>query len=113
MIWKSEHEKDVRVQDKSGWINLDDYKKIEGRSGVYIFADNNKDVKYIGKAGAGRLVLEYLILFEIYSAMYRGKGLGATIVKGLYTNSGKAALSLEKSLIQIYNPIQNINLIKD
>jgi hypothetical protein len=58
-------------------------------------------VKYIGKAGAGRMVN------EIQSAIDRGKDYGATRVKALYTNSSDRALVLEQALIAKYNPPNN------
>jgi len=46
---------------------LENYGKLEFRAGVYIFANASLQTKYIGKAGAGRMVL------EIDSAIRRGR----------------------------------------
>jgi len=91
-----------RVVDTSATIDLDNYKDLEARAGVYIFMNIDGEVKYIGKAGAGRIV------DEIYNAMYRKKDLGATTVKVLYTNSDLNALSLESELIDTYDPPNNL-----
>jgi len=78
---------------------------LDEQAGVYIIADRNRNVKYIGKAGAGRLNV------EAKSAMKcRNKGRGASIIKTLITNSNAKALSLEKYLIKKYQPANNINL---
>ena len=80
-------------------------KKLPDRAGVYIYADINHQVKYIGKAGAGRLNL------EAKSAMNtRDKAKGATLVKALITNSDAKAISLEKYLVKKYQPPNNIRL---
>ncbi len=101
MEWNSNDNRDYRVVSSSYWRQLNNYSDLEARSGVYIFADINKQVKYIGKAGARRMVL------EIESALQRGKGYGATQVKALYTNSDANALSLERDLLSKYNPPNN------
>jgi excinuclease UvrABC nuclease subunit len=110
MKWNNKDESDLKIQKVSEWTPLDQYKELEHKSGVYIFADDNYDVKYIGKAGARRLVLEHTHVFEIYSAISRSKDDGATQVKTLYTNSNEFAKKLETELIQIYNPNNNIYL---
>jgi len=102
MIWNSNDNRDYRVVSHANWRLLNNYADLEARSGVYIFADVNKQVKYIGKAGARRMV------DEIYSAIQRGKGHGATQVKALYTNSDAIALSVENDLISKYNPPNNL-----
>jgi len=101
MIWDIRDQQDRRVVDYSGWLNLENYENLENKSGVYIFADANHDVKYIGKAGAGRMV------DEISNAISRGKNTGATLVKALYTNSSENAQSLETDLINKYDPPNN------
>lgn len=102
MIWNSNDTNDYRVVSHAYWRQLNNYSDLEDRAGVYIFADVNKQVKYIGKAGARRMVL------EIESALRREKGYGATQVKALYTNSDANALSLERDLINNYNPPNNL-----
>lgn len=102
MIWNANDTNDSRVVSHAYWRQLNNYGDLEARSGVYIFADVNKQVKYIGKAGARRMVL------EIESALNRRKGYGATQVKALYTNSDANALSLERDLINKYNPPNNL-----
>ena len=102
MQWDIDDHQDWRVVDYIRWLNIDNYRNLEERAGVYIFADVNHQVKYIGKAGAGRMVQ------EIYNAIYRDKGRGATLVKALYTNSSSNAGSLEARLIEKYGPPNNL-----
>lgn len=102
MQWETSDHQDWRVVDYTRWLNISNYQNLEARAGVYIFADVNHQVKYIGKAGAGRVV------DEIYNAIYRGKNRGATRVKVLYTNSNSNATSLEAKLIEKYNPPNNL-----
>jgi len=78
---------------------------LDNQAGVYILADRNQNVKYVGKAGAGRLNV------EAKSAMKnRNKGKGASMIKTLITNSDTKAKSLEIYLIRKYQPSNNINL---
>jgi excinuclease UvrABC nuclease subunit len=124
MKWDIEDECDSRVIKATGWIPLKAYKNIlEDRAGVYIFADNEFDVKYLGKAGAGRMVVENTItkikeevanlFFEVYSAIKRKKNTSATLVKALYTNSDAVALEYEQELIKKYTPPNNgVDLLK-
>jgi uncharacterized protein YwgA len=81
---------------------LENYGKLEFRAGVYIFANSSLQTEYIGKAGAGRMVL------KINSVIRRGKAFGATLLKALYTNSDANALSLENVLRVKYNPPNNL-----
>jgi len=102
MQWDISDHQDWRVADNTRWLNIINYQNLKARAGVYIFADVNHQVKYIGKAGAGRIV------DETCNAIYRGKNRGATQVKVLYTNSNSNALSLETKLIDKYNPPNNL-----
>lgn len=102
MAWDSSDHSDYRVVAYTGWKYLENYGTFEYRAGVYLFANVNLQIKYIGKAGAGRMVI------EIESAIGRGKAYGATQVKALYTNSDANALSLENDLIGKYNPPNNL-----
>lgn len=110
MIWEQSDEQDSRVIEATEWFPLSSYKTaLEERAGVYIFAADDFDVKYIGKAGAGRMVaeLKYIMTFEVYSAINRKKDTGATQVKALYTNSDAIALKYENELIKKYDPVNN------
>lgn len=102
MEWDISDHQDWRVVDHTRWLNIVNYQELEKRAGVYIFADINHQVKYIGKAGAGRIV------DEIYNAINRGKDRGATLLKVLYTNSTANAQSLETYLINKYSPPNNL-----
>jgi len=102
MTWDSSDHLDYRVVAYTGWRYLENYGTFEDRAGVYLFANADLYVKYVGKAGAGRIVA------EIEDAIRRGKDYGATLVKALYTNSDANALSLESYLIDKYNPPNNL-----
>ncbi|MCF8391504.1 MAG: hypothetical protein K9H12_12475 [Bacteroidales bacterium] len=110
MNWKISSEKDSRIISKSEWTQIDTYKELKENAGVYVFANDDLDVKYIGKAGKRRMILEDVQVFEIYSAICRGKDDGATQVKALYTNNNDKALTLEADLIKEYTPQNNIYL---
>lgn len=101
MIWDSSDHDDYRVVEYTGWRNLENYGTFEHRAGVYLFANVDLHIKYVGKAGAGRMVA------EIQSAINRDKDYGATKVKALYTNSDERALSLETYLVEKYDPPNN------
>ena len=101
MIWDSSDHNDYRVVAYTRWRNLENYGTFEERAGAYIFANVDLQVKYIGKAGARRMVK------EIDSAIRREKDFGATKVKALYTNSDERALSLENALKEKYDPPNN------
>jgi len=102
MRWDRSDHNDYRVVAYSGWRNLENYGTFEERSGVYLFANADLHIIYVGKAGPRRMV------DEIRDAIYRGKAFGATKVKVLYTNSDERAQSLERDLKQKYNPPNNI-----
>ncbi|MCK4257112.1 hypothetical protein KAX35_09500 [candidate division WOR-3 bacterium] len=103
MKWGDSDNVDYRVVDSTQWWEIRDYNKLEERAGVYIFADAEYQVKYVGKAGAGRM------RDEVRSAINRGKDKDATILKALYTNSDEYAKSLEDYLIKKYKPPNNFS----
>ncbi len=102
MQWDPHDVVDSRVVTPSEWwINLNDFETLETRAGVYLFANSKYDVKYVGKAGANGMIT------EIKDAIGKEKSKGSTQVRALYTNSCERALSLEKFLIEKYNPVKN------
>lgn len=102
MQWDPNDVVDSRVVSSSEWwIDLKDYKELEAKAGIYLFANAKCDVKYIGTAGARNMVE------EVRRAIDRKKSKGATKVRALYTNSTEKAQSLEKHLIAKYNPVNN------
>ena len=101
MQWNNDDHQNWRIVDYTNWRDLENYEDLEHRSGVYIFADINHQVKYIWKAGVRRMV------DEIKDAISRCKSFGATRVKALYTNSDDKALDLEGVLIDKYEPPNN------
>jgi len=110
MKWNGNQEEDKRIVDKTDWFLIDNYKELKENAGVYVFVNDDLDVKYIGRAGQGRMVLEHIHIFEIHSAICRGKDNGATKVKALYTQNNKLSIALEADLIKIYTPSNNIYL---
>jgi excinuclease UvrABC nuclease subunit len=101
MIWDSSDHSDYRVVSYCGWRNLENCGTLENRSGVYLFANSDLHIKYVGKAGPRRMA------DEAQDAIRRNKAYGASLVKALYTNSDERASSLEASLINKYNPPNN------
>ncbi len=101
MEWNSKDQSEWEVVDRTGWRNLENFGTFEDRSGVYILANRDLQIKCVGKAGAGRIVT------RIKEALSENKGYGATKVKVLYTNSDDKAISLKKKLIAIYSPVNN------
>ena len=102
MQWDPNDVVDSRVVSSSEWwIDLKDYKELEAKAGVYLFANAKYDIKYIGTAGARRMVQ------EVRRAIDRKKSKGATKIRTLYTNSTEKAQSLKKYLIAKYNPVNN------
>ena len=103
MQWERSDGFDRRVVKRSGWCALWHIDaSFPSRAGVYIFADTNLQVKYVGKAGAGRLRKEATAARD-----ERGKGYGAIRAVWLATNSDANALSLERELIDKYDPPNN------
>lgn len=102
MLWDPNDVVDSRVVEASDWwINVKEFETLEERAGIYLFGNNKYDIKYIGKAGAGKMVV------EIKAAIDKKKSKGATQVRALYTNAKDKAQSLEKYLIEKYNPVNN------
>lgn len=101
MKWDSSDESNWGVVAVSGWRPLEDYQDLKAKAGVYIFADVDLQVKYVGKAGAARMV------DEIADAKRRSKASGGVQVKALYINSDEKAQSLEADLIDKYDPPNN------
>lgn len=102
MKWQIKDESDKRIYTKSNWLPISNCDTLEERAGVYVFADSDFEVGYVGKAGVRRMVE------EIRGAVGRKKNDGCEKVKALYTNSDVNAKSLEGELIQEYNPKNNI-----
>jgi len=94
---------DDRVVEPGGWCDIWNIEeRSPDRAGVYLFADVGLQVKYVGKAGAGRLRAEAL------DAARRGKDRGATKANWLAANSNDSAWSLEADLRAAYGPPNNL-----
>ena len=63
MQWDISDHQDWRVVDNTRWLNISNYQNLEARAGVYIFADVNHQVKYIGKAEPVELLMKYIMQF--------------------------------------------------
>lgn len=106
--WDIAFHADQRIIDYTNWLYLENFGNLKFRSatstnaGVYIFANALHQVKYVGKAGIGRMVI------EIYSAITRQKDKGATLVKALYTKTDSDALNLETELRRYFDPVNNL-----
>ncbi len=57
MIWDSSNHWDYRVVEYTRWRYHKNYSTLQPRAGVYIFASAALSVRYVGKAGPGRMVL--------------------------------------------------------
>jgi excinuclease UvrABC nuclease subunit len=102
MQWDSRDSSDTRVVDRGGWCELRSIgNDFPDRIGVYVFADTTLEVKYVGKARAGRLRVEAL------DSVRRGEARGATQAIWLATNSETTKQSLERVLIAKYSPPNN------
>jgi hypothetical protein len=101
--WNSEHGHDRRIIDIGGWHEL---AEVEARfpdcAGVYVFADADLDVKYVGKADAKRLRAEALA--AVASCDRRE---GAALAGWLATKSGDGASAFATLLIAFYDPPNN------
>jgi hypothetical protein len=62
MIWDSSDHSGYRVVSHTRWRYLENYGTFEDRAGVYLFANADLQIKYIGKVGAGRKWLSKLIM---------------------------------------------------
>ncbi len=101
MKWQQSEVSDSRVVMEAGWRPIKDYKTLESRGGVYIFADDSEDVKYVGKASIPRMVA------EIGNSISETKDRSATQVRVLYTDSDSNTISLSKDLRIKYSPVHN------
>jgi hypothetical protein len=102
MKWNNLDSNDYRVVKSSNWRFIENYKSLEARSGVFIFISIDNQVRYIGKASP------YRMIEDIGDAIEGGRDFGAISVKALYTNSDAKAKSLEKDLINKYDPPNNL-----
>lgn len=101
--WQKSDENNSKIVDMGGWYNLETVEeKAPNRAGVYVFVNVALQVKYVGKAGDGRLKE------EIKNAIYREKDSGATKFAWFATNSDDNAKKLESEWINKYNPINNL-----
>ena len=101
MKWQQSEVNDPRVVMEAGWKPIKDYTRLDSNGGVYIFADDSEDVKYIGKAPIGRMVV------EIRNSVNEAKNISATKVRALYTDSDPNTISLARDLREKYNPVNN------
>ena len=101
MKWQQSEVNDPRIVMEAGWKPIIDYTRLDSNGGVYIFADDSEDVKYIGNAPLGRMVV------EIRNSVNEAKNISATKVRALYTDSDSNTKSLARDLREKYNPINN------
>lgn len=107
-IWSNEIHQDPRVTSGGPWLPLPDgFDGIPDLAGVYVFGcicsnPLGMQVRYVGKAGAGRLNVE-----ARDAASGRAKDKGATHVTWLVTNDDALAIQLEGDLIDRFLPPNN------
>ena len=99
MEWENKDQKDWRVTGTTQWINKNDSDKLDRlkeEAGIYIFADRNHRVKYVGRASYN---VKQRVKFQINQGE---KARGASLVKVLYSPD------LEADLITKYQPANNV-----
>jgi hypothetical protein len=101
MDWNIYDMFDRRVLKSSNWCQIEDYRLLESRTGVFIFVNFLFQVKYIGKAEEG------MLLTKINEAITSGKSQGALLIKVLYTKTLDKTESLEHDLVSKYSPSNN------
>ena len=99
MKWDTCEERRPEVVGIQGFTEKVD--RLQPGLGVYIFVNVSDEVRYVGRAGAGRMVT------EIKDAVKRGKNKDDGWIKALYTNSEEAAIKLEAELTRKYDPPNN------
>lgn len=102
MKWNSSAQYDPKVVDYTGWRYVNKLSQFLDRAGVYVFANEFLEVRYVEAAGVGE------ISEKINSAMKSGKDYDVTRVKVLYTDSDEGAHRLEEDLIERYEPPNNL-----
>ena len=101
-LWSIQNNRSY-VTKKSGWCKLQNIKREwKNVNGVYLFANKNKVVKYVGYAGSSNLKKEALS-----SIMIRNKSKGATLAMYVQCSNKKSAKKLETELKHLYSPINN------
>ena len=99
MKWQPRDAKDSQVTYNSGWIKKTEVESLKEEPGIYIFADRNRDVTYVGRAS-------YSVRKRVKDHLRDGrdgKAGRASLVMALY------ARDLEADLIAKYQPTNNIN----
>ena len=107
-LWSHEVCKDSRVASAGPWLPLPiGFDCLPDVAGVYLFGcictnPTGIQVRYVGKAGAGRLNAEARA-----AARSRAKDSGASHIIWLVTNDDDSACSLERDLIDRFLPPNN------
>ncbi|MEI7595635.1 MAG: hypothetical protein WCK02_07805 [Bacteroidota bacterium] len=90
-----------RICGATNWKSFNELTELEDKSGVYIFANNQLHLKYIG------VFKTKSSLLEINDALKKGLGFNASLVKVLYTNTKNEAIALHNNIIELYQPVNN------
>ena len=103
MIWRNSDEGDSRVRSASGWQPIDRVGRLPAvalrDSAVFIFADDARDVLYIGSADRAERGIE--------RAISQGNDGRAGWVKILHTFDESDAEDLAYDLVRDYRPQYN------
>ncbi|MDD2553420.1 MAG: hypothetical protein PHP51_02455 [Desulfotomaculaceae bacterium] len=99
MKWQLGDEKDNRIIEYDGWLDLDDLSAPD-QQGVFVFVCDRLEVKYVGRACAS-------LLDEMKSAISQGKAAGALMCAWYVAASEHAAAGLEKYWLERYQPANN------
>ena len=102
MHWDIMDTKEIGISEHTHWSRLRDYDELAQGTGVFIFADDEHKVKYIGKAGPRKFVE------DIAQALAKGKGEEATMLMALYMKNGQSAKHVYRLLINKSLPPNNM-----
>jgi hypothetical protein len=99
MIWEDADRADWAVAKCGTWVRIRDVRRLfPSAAGVFVFADDHHEVRYVGQARWPRLGV------EARGAVYRAKDHLATQALWLVTESDAEAFELAARLRQKYHP---------
>jgi len=95
-------DREIGISRHTHWSQLEDYRELARGMGIFILADDEHEVKFIGQAGSGNLAE------DIDAALASGKGRSATGIKALYTPNSQSTRHIYKILLNKYQPPENL-----
>lgn len=101
MKWTNSDLKKYRIESFTPWMDIYEFGELDDDSGVFVFTDVIKEVKFIGYANKNYL------LEEIANAIIDGKDMQSNHIMVIYTESYDEANAIGQFLIEKYNPENN------